>query len=145
MQYARSQFRAAAISYALLGTLFLALAIMLVGFSWSAWNGPFFWHEVQGATAGSVALYTSIALGFWILAWLSLRYVTLSPAWRIATLAASVIPALWSILGAVKVTITGTDAMRPDSGVPVIGLEWLFALVYALPSYLLWKHRRARG
>jgi hypothetical protein len=139
--YAPAALRAVALSYALLGLLFLALAAMLVVFTWPAWSGPFLWQNLRSPGARSIASYASITIGLWILAWLSLRYVALSFVWRAVTLAASAIPALWTIVGAVKVTFTRTEPFDWLPAPAVIAVAWLFALTYTLGSYSLWKHR----
>ena len=138
---ALSQLRAVAFSYALLGVMFFVFAAMLVIFTWSgSWSR--LWHDIGNDSAGSLASFSGIAVGHWVLAGLSLRYLRLGRGWRGFTLAASIFLALWNIGGAVRLTIVGTaNALSFMPAPTVIGVKWLLALAYSACSYLLWKHR----
>ena len=135
--------RAVALSYALLCALSFALAAILVQFTLPAWSGPFLWRELESSTALSIAIYLTVAAGFGVLAWLSLRFLALGPGWRSFTAVASILPALWGIIDAVKVTLVGHRALAWMPAPSVIGMAWIIALAYAWCSYSLWKYRRA--
>jgi len=138
-----SQLRAVALSYALLGALFFFFAASLVAFTWSgSWSQ--LWHDLGNYSANSVGLFVGIALGHWVLAGLSLRYLTLGPRWRNVTLGASILLALWNIGGAVRLAIVGAAQALSFMDAPtVLGAKWLLALAYSICFYSLWKHRGA--
>jgi hypothetical protein len=142
---ARSQLRAVSFSYALLGALFFFFAASLVAFTWSgSWSR--LWHDLGSYSGSSVGLFGSIALGHWILAGMSLRYLTLGQRWRVVTLGASFLLALWNIGGAVRLTITGAAQALSFMPAPtVLGAKWLLALAYLICFYSLWKHRASNN
>jgi hypothetical protein len=140
---ARGQLGAVAFSYALLGALYCFFAASLIDFSWTgSWSQ--LWQDLGAYSANSVALFGGIALGHWILAGLSLRYLALDRTWRGLTLIASLLLALWNIGAAVRLTILGAaEALEFMPTPTVFAGKWLFALAYAICSYLLWEHRGA--
>jgi hypothetical protein len=134
---ALSQLRFVAIAYAVLGALLVGCAAMLVRLTWPAWAGPSLSHELGSPTARAVAVYVSLGVGFWVLAWMSLSYLSLSPALRAVTLGASALVALWCIVDAVETILTRSETLG------WIVPAWGLALVYSLCWYSLWYHRRA--
>lgn len=61
-----------------------------------------------------------------------------------ATVAASLIVALWHIGGAVRLTVQRLpEAMAMMSPAKVLGIKWVLALSYSLCVYLLCKNVRA--
>jgi hypothetical protein len=140
---ARSELRAVAFSYALLGGLFFFFSASLVVFTWSgSWLR--LWHDLSQYSANSVALFGGIAFGHWFLAGLSLRYLTVGPRWRGITLAASLFLVLWNIGGAARQTIVGVGTAQALSSIPaptLLGAKWLIAAAYLICFHSLWKHR----
>jgi hypothetical protein len=129
-----------ALSYALLGALFFGLAATLVIFAWSgSWSR--LWHDISGDPNKTLTWFLALALGLWVLAGLSLRYLTLGRGWRGATLAASLFLTLWNIGGAIRITIVGPLGASFVPAPTLIGTKWLLAAAYACCSYCLWKNR----
>jgi small-conductance mechanosensitive channel len=113
--------RAVACVYALLGLLCFIGAAALLNLT-----GDFLW---------SSAILLSLALVFFALAWLSLRYLVYSRGWRASTLAACMLIVLLGVMVAGAVSLSG-------GGRGVSGL-WCFVLLCAICSYLLWRQQRA--
>jgi hypothetical protein len=135
-----NRLRAVAFSYALIGVTFFAFAAMLVIFTWSGSVGRL-WHDLRKDSDHSVPLFSGIALGHWVLAGLSLRYLNLDRLWRGVTIAGSLFLALWNIGGAMRLTIAGApEALSFIPAPEVISVKWLLALAYSICAYSLLRH-----
>jgi hypothetical protein len=125
--------RAVAWFYALLGVLAVACAVVIVGLS------PYVGGGVR-AQSTPLTIYIVLAVTFWVLAWLSLRYLVLSSGWQAFAIAASILLALLGLSGAVQVTLTG----RANLGwMALIPIWWGLAFAFSLCSSVLWRQRRA--
>lgn len=131
-----------ALTYALLGTLFIGLAAALVIIS-----GANFWDAITGDDPNHYFFKIGgVAVGHWALAFLSLRYATLSSWWKGATFAVSLILALWNISGAVNSVIHGGASVVSFVPAPaIIGSKCLLAFAYSVCAYVLWSNRRIPG
>ncbi len=142
MPSARSDLRGVAVIYAFLGVLTFGIVAVLVELAW--WDSTsHLWFDL-GRYAGSVAWFAAAGFGLLILAGLSLRYLSLSHRWRTATLAASLLVALWQITVAVIFTAFSVGASRETASASLWtqgGIKWGVAFCYSLCSYGLWKHR----
>ena len=140
MASAKTELRAVAFSYALLGSLSTGLWATLLPFWWpGSWHG--FWHDLDYST---FAIFAAISGFLWLLAALSLRYFALGRNWQFITFGASLLLVLWSVAAALWQTL------RPIEGpfVPMWSLicaKWLLALAFLGCSFLLWKHRASNN
>jgi hypothetical protein len=133
VHHANYQLRVVASTYALLGMLALGCAAALVAL---LMLGPDVGDSISAETT-PLAILGGSGVTFCALAWLSLRYSVLTPAWATFTLAASTLLTLWGFIGAIRVTLTGWGTL--------IGtfVWWGLAVVSSLGSYLLWRQWRA--
>jgi hypothetical protein len=131
MGNALSQVRAVALWYALVGSFCSVGAVVTLSIFLSH-------SRTEFASLGvGLSIYTSAAVAFLVSAVLSLRFLVLSPAGRIAALVLSILLALSLILAAAGVTLAGWN------GLGLIITWWIVAGLCSLCSLLLWRHRRA--
>jgi hypothetical protein len=140
MASAKTELRAVALSYALLGFLFVGLWATLFRFTWPGSWHPF-WHALDFSI---VAIFAAISGILFLLAALSMRYFALGRNWQFITFGASLLLALWSVAAALWQTL------RPLEGpfVPMWSLicaKWLLAFALLGCSYFLWKHRASNN
>ena len=139
-----TQLRIVAVVYALLGVLATAALIVLMKSVWPGWTGGSSWEGFGRGAARAVAVSTSFAVVFWLLALLSFRYLALSRAWRSLALVSSLVVLLWFILAGIAVTFIGrggAPGWRPVAS--QIVLAWVVVSAVAGCSYLLWRNLRA--
>jgi hypothetical protein len=151
MVSARTQLRVVAAVYAVFGAPLVAL-IGLILF-WASITPPELRQYAESYTR-AIPLMASLAIGYFALSGLSLRFLRLGLSWRIATIAVSVILsllAIWRAARASAVDISVHLAMgRSYSALLLLGLWWGLALLYSVCSYLLWQqirtsNNRSRG
>jgi hypothetical protein len=138
MASAKTELRAVAFCYALLGFLFFGRWATLLRFSWPEHR---FWHALDFSP---VAIFAALIAVLWLLAALSLRYIALDRNRQYLSFGASLLLVLWSVVAALWQTL------RPFEGpfVPMWSLictKWLLAIALLVCSYLLWKHRASNN
>jgi hypothetical protein len=141
---ALTQVRVAAAVYALLGLLATAAAVVLIRSTWPLMSAALTPREFVRGAGIATSVSIGVAIAFWVMAALSLRYLALTQLSRSLTFWASFLITLYGTLEGIQVTFgPGSDAPGWTRQSSQIVLAWVVALSFGVCSCLLWKQRRA--
>jgi len=138
MVSAKVQLRVVAALYALLGIVIVS-GIVIV---WTVFS-------TKPEPASAIPSQAAKVVGSFALSVLSLRLLTLSRSWRIATALGSLLVSVLIVLAAARVSgaeIPVYFAVGPESPSDMavaLGIWWGLALVYSMCSYVVWRQARA--